>query len=99
MSLLSIIGWSGRQFLRFHSFTKGLTLRLDNEFYPQLGFGHGLHPTSIATANVKNVYSNRINKFHYKFKIFDEDVAECEERIILKKRGVKPLTELVKRWN
>jgi hypothetical protein len=97
----TIYHWSGRQFLRFHSFTKGLTLRLDSEFYPHLGFGHGLHLTSIATANVRKVYSNRINKFHYRFKIFDEDVVECEERIILKKRGVQPLSliELVKRWN
>ena len=97
----TIYEWHGRHFYRFHSFTKGLTLRLDNEFYPHLGFGHSLHLTSMAIANVTKIYSNRINKFHYKFKIFDEDVVECKERIILKKRGVKPLTliELVKRWN
>ena len=94
----SIYQWQGIRFYSFYSFTKGLTLRLDNEFYHHLGFGHSLHLKSMAIANVVKILSNKINKSNYRFKIFDKDVVEWEERIILKKRGVKPLTldELVK---
>ena len=85
----------------FKSYSSGFVMRCNGDLLKHMGFGHSEH-TNTGIANVQKVdFTGRINKSNYKFKMFDSNVVECEERVILKKHNEKGLsiTALVNRWN
>ena len=98
------INFHGAKFMAFASFSSGFAMRLTNEMAAHIGFGTDVHLSNDfeRIANRKKVdHSQHMDKTKYKIQIFDENVIECEDRIILKKRGEKPLSlaALVKQWN
>ena len=92
--------WRGRPFYTFKSFSSGFAMRISSGLMQHLGFGYSEHVFNNGKGNVEKK-SGKIDKSNYWFRIFDSNVVECEERIILKKRDEKPLslTALVQRWN
>ena len=92
--------WRRHPFLTFKSFSSGFAMRISSGLLPHLGFGYSNHLFYNTKANVEKK-SGKIKKSYYWFRIFDSNVVECEERIILKKRDEKPLslTAFVQRWN
>ena len=86
----------------FKSFSSGFAMRLNDDLLLHLGFGHAGHVFNTATADKTKINKHIvIEKRNYQFKMFDANVVECEERIILKARDedVLSLGALVKRWN
>lgn len=100
-----ITHWHSKLYYTFKSFSSGFAMRINDDLLQHLGFGYSEHVFTTGKANVadveKNDKSGKINQSNYKFKIFDSNVVQCEERITLKKRDEKPLslTVLVQRWN
>ena len=96
-----VVRYKGKLYHGFKSYSSGLAMRLNDDLMQHLGFGHSEHLTNRMADERKVDKSGKINKSNYQFKIFDSNVVECEERIILKKNDEKALslTALVKRWN
>ena len=97
-----ITRWHSNLYYTFKSFSSGFAMRIDSDLLEHLGFGYSEHVFENGKGNVKKVdKSGKLNESNYRFKIFDSNVVECEERITLKKRDEKPLslTALVQRWN
>ena len=92
--------WRRHPFYAFKSFSSGFAMRLSAGLMRYLGFGYSEHLFNTRKGNVQEK-SGKINQSNYWFRIFDSNVVECEERIILKRRDEKPLslTALVERWN
>lgn len=92
-----------RRMYRFISYSSGLTIKLHPKLCVHLGFGHGQHVNQYSRGRAQKVDYSKTwgGKSFYSIVIFDENVVECEEHIILKKSGEKApsLDELVKRWN
>ena len=93
--------WSMRGFYTFKSYSSGFAMRMDSDLLKHLGFGHSEHVFTEGKGNVQKVKSKKLTKSNFRMKIFDSNIIECEERIILKKQDEKALslTEIVKRWN
>ena len=98
----SVYHWHGKLYYKFQSFSSGFTLRVNSDLALHLGFGRDENLFSTRVANHTKVdKTGQINPSHYKVKIFDSNVVECEERIILKKRDETALSlkSLVECWN
>ena len=98
----SIKYWHQHLFYGFQSFSSGFSIRLNYNLMLHLGFGHASHLSYSCWANDKVIdKTGQLGKGNYKIRIFDSNVVECEERIILKKSGEKflKIEELIERWN
>ena len=86
----------------FKSYSSGFAMRLNDDLLQHLGFGYSGHVFNTVTADKTEIDEMKIiQKQNYQFKMFDANVVECEERIILKPHDENPLSlnALVKRWN
>ena len=88
-------------FYYFRSFSSGFAMRLDDNLATYLGFGENPHLFSSREAMYPKDKPKSVTKPQFKIKIFDSNVVECEERIILKKSGedILSLENVVSRWN